>query len=67
MFASAHYAEQGIAGVIQSLFTGFMFGIMYATTRQLWAAIAAHAAYDVVAVLMIYWNLETSVSHWLFR
>jgi hypothetical protein len=26
-----------------------------------------HAAFDVTAVLLIYWNLESAVAHWFFR
>jgi hypothetical protein len=27
----------------------------------------AHAAYDLTAVAMIYWNLETRVAHMIFK
>jgi hypothetical protein len=27
----------------------------------------AHAAYDLTAVAMIYWNLETRVAHVIFK
>jgi len=26
----------------------------------------AHAAFDVVAVALIYWNLEPRIAHWFF-
>jgi hypothetical protein len=26
----------------------------------------AHAAFDVTAVVLIYWRLETAVAHWFF-
>jgi hypothetical protein len=36
-------------------------------TGRLWTLIVAHAAFDVTAVLLIYWNLEADVAHLLFR
>lgn len=27
----------------------------------------AHAAFDLTALALIYWDLETDVAHWFFR
>jgi len=27
----------------------------------------AHAAFDLTAVVMIYYNVESSVAHWIFK
>jgi len=67
LFASAHYHDQGINGVEQALFTGVAFGSIYATTGRLWEVMCAHAAFDIAAIAIIYWNLESSVAHLIFR
>jgi membrane protease YdiL (CAAX protease family) len=66
-FASVHYLEQGVAGVEQATFTGLVFGTVFAVTRQLWIPIVAHAAYDLSAIAMIYWNVESTVAHLVFN
>ena len=55
LFGLAHFADQGIAGVAQSTITGLVFGAAYAITGELWWPIIVHAAFDVTAVLLIYW------------
>jgi membrane protease YdiL (CAAX protease family) len=67
LFAMAHYPDQGVAGAAQALVTGIVFGTMFAATRTLWLSIAAHAAYDVAAVLIIYFDVESSLAHAIFR
>jgi membrane protease YdiL (CAAX protease family) len=67
LFALIHYPVQGLAGVQQALFTGLAFGTIFAFTRRIWLVMVAHAAYDVAAILIIYWNLEGPVAHLLFR
>jgi membrane protease YdiL (CAAX protease family) len=66
-FALAHYPDQGRPGVEQALFTGLLFGTIYAVTRRIWLVVIAHAAFDVTAVALIYWNLEQGVAHLLFK
>jgi membrane protease YdiL (CAAX protease family) len=65
-FALAHYPDQGLPGVEQAAFTGLVFGTIVAITRRIWLVMIAHAAFDVTAVAIIYWNLETRVAHLLF-
>jgi len=67
LFALAHYRDQGVPGVEQAAVTGLVFGSIYAVTGQLWIPMVAHAAFDVTAVALIYWNWESTVAHWLFR
>lgn len=67
VFASAHLLDQGWPGAMQALFTGLAFGIAYWRLDRLWPLMVAHAAFDVSAVLMIYWNLESSVAHAVFK
>jgi len=66
LFAVAHYFGQGIPGMEQAAVTGLGFGTAYALTGQLWLVIIAHAAFDLAALAMIYWNLECAVAHFFF-
>jgi membrane protease YdiL (CAAX protease family) len=66
LFAGLHYSDQGLPGVEQAVFTGLVFGGIYAVTGQLLMLMVAHAAFDLVAVALIYWNLETKIAHLFF-
>jgi len=63
LFASAHYLDQGLAGLEQAMITGLVFGAVFAITRRVWLLMVAHAAYDVAAIALIYWNVESRVAH----
>ena len=67
LFALAHYPDQGLPGAEQAAVTGVVFGTIFAATKQLWLPIVAHAAFDVTAVALIYWNWESAVAHLGFR
>jgi uncharacterized protein len=67
VFALAHYPDQGLAGVEQAMATGLAFGSILAVTGSIWIPIFAHAAFNVVAVAIIYFDLETMVAHLVFR
>jgi membrane protease YdiL (CAAX protease family) len=66
-FALAHLWDQGLPGAVQATMTGLVFGATYARIRTIWPVMVAHAAFDVAAVLMIYWNLEEPIAHLLFH
>jgi len=66
LFALAHHS-QGIAGVEQATITGLVFGSIYAINRSIWIIMIAHATFDLTALAMIYWNLENSVAHIIFK
>jgi membrane protease YdiL (CAAX protease family) len=66
-FAAVHYLEQGVAGVEQAAMTGLAFGTVFAVTRRIWIPMVAHAAYDLTAIAMIYWNIESTIAHLVFR
>jgi membrane protease YdiL (CAAX protease family) len=66
-FAAVHYLEQGVAGVEQAVMTGLAFGTIFAVTRQIWIPMVAHAAYDFVAIAIIYWNIEATIAHLVFK
>jgi membrane protease YdiL (CAAX protease family) len=67
LFGLAHYSVQGLAGTEQAFMTGLAFGAIVAITGRIWMAMIAHAAFDLTAYAMIYWNAETAVAHLLFR
>ena len=67
LFGAAHYTSQGLAGAEQATFTGAVFGTIFATTRRLPLLMVMHAAFDLTAYGIIYWDVETRVAHWIFR
>lgn len=67
VFGLGHYRVQGLAGLEQATITGLVFGTIFAVTRRLWTPIIAHAAFDLTAYAIIYWNLETAVAHLIFK
>jgi uncharacterized protein len=67
LFASLHYFEQGLAGAQQATITGLVFGSVFAVTGRIWMLMCAHAAFDLTAVAIIYWNLESVIAHLIFR
>jgi CAAX protease family protein len=67
LFASVHYPEQGIPGAEQALMTGLIFGSIFAVTRQIFMLMIAHAAFDLTALWMIYYGLETQIAHLIFH
>jgi CAAX protease family protein len=66
-FGLIHYPIQGLAGAEQAAIVGLVFGTIFGITGRIWMLIFAHAAFDVTAVLMIYWNLESEVAHLIFK
>jgi membrane protease YdiL (CAAX protease family) len=66
-FGLAHYPLQGLPGVQQGTIVGLVFGTIFAVTGRIWMLMIAHAAFDLTAVAIIYWNLETTVAHLVFK
>lgn len=66
-FGLVHLPEQGIPGAEQATLTGLLMGTIYARTGNLWLPVVLHAAFDVTAVFIIYWGLESRVAHFFFR
>jgi membrane protease YdiL (CAAX protease family) len=67
VFALSHLPDQGVAGAEQAVFTGTVFGAIYAATRRIWVPMIAHAAFDLTALWLIYAGLETRVAHLFLR
>jgi membrane protease YdiL (CAAX protease family) len=66
VFASLHYPEQGWPGVEQALVTGLVFASIFAITGRIFMLMIAHAAFDLTALWMIYYGLETRIAHLIF-
>jgi membrane protease YdiL (CAAX protease family) len=66
-FAADHYAVQGLPGVEQAAITGLIFGTIFAVTGSLFLPMVAHAAFDLTAVAIIYWDVEAKVAHLIFK
>lgn len=66
-FGLEHYSLQGLAGVQQATIVGLVFGTIFAITGRIWMLIIAHAAFDLTAVAIIYWDVETEVAHLIFK
>jgi membrane protease YdiL (CAAX protease family) len=59
--------HQGLTGVEQATITGLVFGTFFAITKKIWFVMFAHAAFDLTALAMIYWNIETDIAHLIFK
>ncbi len=66
-FGLAHYPEQGLSGAEQAMIAGLVFGTIMAVGDRIWMPMAAHAACDLTALAIIYWDLETRVAHLVFK
>jgi membrane protease YdiL (CAAX protease family) len=67
LFASMHYPEQKLPGAEQALITGLIFGSIFAMTGEIFMLMVAHTAFDLTALWMIYYGLETRVAHLIFK
>lgn len=67
LFGLAHYTNQGVTGVEQATIVGLTFGAVYAYTGKIGIVMIAHAAFDLTALFMIYWDLETGIAHLIFK
>ncbi|HZR77871.1 MAG TPA: CPBP family intramembrane glutamic endopeptidase [Chthoniobacterales bacterium] len=67
LFAIVHYPEQGWPGVEQALVMGLVFGSIFAITGQIFLLMIMHATFDLTAVWMIYYGLETRIAHLIFN
>jgi membrane protease YdiL (CAAX protease family) len=66
-FGLVHYPVQGLAGAQQAAMVGLAFGTIFATKGRLWMLMCAHAAFDLTAYAIIYWDLESAVAHFFYQ
>jgi len=67
LFALGHYSNLGLPGVEQAMITGLVFGTIFSVTGRIWMVMCTHAAFDLAAVAIIYWNLEADIAHLIFK
>ena len=67
LFGVIHYPFQGLAGAEQATIVGLVFGAIFALRREIFLLIIAHIAFDLMAVAIIYYDLETAVAHFIFK
>lgn len=67
LFGVLHYSVQGLAGAEQAMITGLVFGTIFALTGRIWMLMTAHAAFDLTALAIIYWDVESRVAHLVFK
>jgi len=67
LFGALHYHDQGLPGAQQAAIVGLVFGTVFAVTGRITMLMFAHVAFDLAALAIIYWNLETTVAHLVFR
>jgi uncharacterized protein len=67
LFGLAHYVDQGLAGAQQGFIFGLVFGTIFALTGRIFTLMVAHAAFDLTALAIIYWDLEAEVAGFVFR
>jgi hypothetical protein len=67
LFGLDHYANQGIPGVEQATIVGLVLGTIFAMTGRLFMLMIAHAAFDLTALWMIYFDLEPRIAHLVFK
>jgi membrane protease YdiL (CAAX protease family) len=66
LFGAAHW-QQGPFGMLNAAVTGLIVAIVYLICRRkLFVPMVMHAAFDLTAGAMIYYNAETQISHWVF-
>jgi uncharacterized protein len=67
LFAAVHYPEQGLPGTEQAFVVGLIFASIFVMTGQIFMLMIAHAAFDLTALWMIYYGLETRIAHLIFK
>ncbi len=66
VFGLDHYSVQGLAGAEQAAIVGLVFGSIAAVTDRIVMLMFAHAAFDLTALAIIYFGLESRVAHLVF-
>jgi membrane protease YdiL (CAAX protease family) len=66
-FGLLHYFDQGLPGVQQATIVGLVFGTIFAVTGRIFMLMCAHAAFDLTALAVIYWDLEAEVAGLVFK
>jgi len=67
LFGAGHY-QMGWGGIVNAGITGAIAGLTFLVTgRNLWIPVAMHAAFDLTAGAIIYFDLETTFATLVFK
>lgn len=66
-FGIIHYPVQGLAGAEQATIVGLVFGTIFAVRREIFLLMIAHVSFDLTALAIIYWDVETAVARFIFK
>jgi membrane protease YdiL (CAAX protease family) len=66
-FGIIHYPFQGLPGAEQATIVGLIFGTIFAIKREIFPLMVAHVAFDLTALALIYWDVETAVARFIFK
>src|ERR1051325_4055720 len=66
-FGAVHYTGQGWAGVEQAGVVGLVFGAIFGRTRRIFLPMVAHAAFDLTALALIYYDVEANVARLVWK
>ena len=66
-FGLVHYPLQGLPGVEQATIVGLVFASVFAVTGRLVPLMVAHTAFDLTALAIIYWDLESEVARLILK
>lgn len=67
VFGLAHLPDQGVTGFQQATIVGLVFGAIFAVTGSIALLMIAHTSFDLMALFIIYGDLESRVAHWIFK
>lgn len=67
VFGLGHYTTQGVTGVVHAFIVGLVYGTIVELTGKIWTVMIAHAAFNLTALAMIFWDVETYIAHLIFR
>ena len=67
VFGLGHYSGQGLGGAQQATLVGLVYGTTFAITGRVWLPMVVHAAFNLTALGVIYWDLEADVAHLIFK
>lgn len=66
IFGLGHYPEQGSTGATQAFIVSLMVGAYFAISRNIWPVIIMHATFDIVMVLIVFFDLEATIANAVF-
>jgi membrane protease YdiL (CAAX protease family) len=67
VFGLSHWPDQGLTGTEQALIVGLVLGGVYSRIGRLWPLMWAHAAFNLTALVIVYFDREQAVAHWIFH